>query len=91
MKVQFDIDLTPEEARTLLGLPNFQPVHDAITAKVQEKMESAMDDMTDPEYWRKTYFSLGAQGVEQFQKMMGGFAKAYQKSGRGKAKDETEE
>ena len=50
-----------------------------------------MDDMTDPEYWRKTYFSLGAQGVEQFQKMMGGVAKAYQKSGRGKAKDEPKE
>jgi len=80
MKITFDIELTPEEARIMLGLPDFKPMHEAVANKMQEKMETAVNDMGDPEYWLKTYFPLGVQGMDSFQKMMGGMAGAASKA-----------
>lgn len=40
MKVTFDIDCTPEEARQFLGLPDLSPVHDAYV----DKLRSAVKD-----------------------------------------------
>jgi hypothetical protein len=40
MKVTFDIDCTPEEARRFLGFPDLSPVHDAYV----EKMRSAVTE-----------------------------------------------
>lgn len=38
MKVTFDIDCTPEEARRFLGLPDLSPVHAAYVDKMQRAM-----------------------------------------------------
>src|SRR3546814_20185668 len=35
MKVHFDIECTPEEARTFLGLPDLKPVHDIYVDRMQ--------------------------------------------------------
>ena len=40
MKVTFDVDCTPEEARRFLGLPDLSPLHDAYV----EKMKAAIAD-----------------------------------------------
>ena len=37
MKVTIDIDCTPEEARTFLGLPDVKPFQDAMMDKMQMK------------------------------------------------------
>jgi len=34
MKLNIEIDCTPEEARTFLGLPDLAPVHEAAVAKM---------------------------------------------------------
>ncbi|MEM6834514.1 MAG: DUF6489 family protein, partial [Pseudomonadota bacterium] len=34
MKINVEIDCTPQEARTFLGLPDFEPVHDAVIEKM---------------------------------------------------------
>lgn len=34
MKVTINIECTPEEARTFLGMPDLQPVHDAMVDKM---------------------------------------------------------
>ena len=38
MKVTFDIDCTPEEARAFLGLPDVRPMQEAVMKQVQEKL-----------------------------------------------------
>lgn len=35
MKITFDVDCTPEEARRFLGLPDLSPVHAAYVEKIQ--------------------------------------------------------
>ena len=46
MKVTFDIDCTPEEARRFLGLPDISSVHEAYV----EKMTKAMSEGLTPEH-----------------------------------------
>ena len=38
MKVNIEIDCTPEEARHFFGLPDLRPMQDAVLAKMQEQM-----------------------------------------------------
>ncbi|MCU6454211.1 DUF6489 family protein [Sphingomonas sp. A2-49] len=38
MKVTVDIDLTPEEARRAMGLPDLTPLHDRYVASLLETM-----------------------------------------------------
>ena len=40
MKISFDIDCTPEEARTFFGLPDLQPLHDVYL----DRMKTAMTE-----------------------------------------------
>lgn len=69
MKVTINIDCTPEEARTFLGLPDVQPMQAALMQQLQDQMSANMKAM-DPETMMKTWLPVGLQGIEQFQKMM---------------------
>lgn len=69
MKVTINIDCTPEEARTFLGLPDVQPMQTALMQQLQDQMSANMKAM-DPETMMKTWLPVGLQGIEQFQKMM---------------------
>lgn len=40
MKVNVELDCTPEEARRLAGLPDLTPLHDIYLAKMREAIES---------------------------------------------------
>ncbi|HSV29849.1 MAG TPA: DUF6489 family protein [Candidatus Omnitrophota bacterium] len=68
MKITVDVDCTPEEARTFLGLPDVKPMQDAVMAQVQDRMVSALNAM-DPETMVKTWLPAQVQGMEQLQKM----------------------
>lgn len=78
MKINIDIDLTPKEAREIMGLPDVEPMQKAMMAKIQEKIDLSIDEMSDPELLLKRYLPMGVQGMEQFQKFMSVFT---QKSG----------
>lgn len=67
MKIKFDIDCTPDEARAFLGLPDVAPLQAEVMAALQERMMKTMETM-DPEKLMKIWFSGGAQGLEQLQK-----------------------
>ena len=73
MKVNIDIDCTPQEARAFLGLPDLAPMQDAVMAQVKEQMLKALAGM-DPETLFKTWMPLGVQGMEQMQKFWQQFA-----------------
>ena len=68
MKIVFDIDCTPKEARAFLGLPDVKPMQDALLKRVQERMAASLDAMT-PETLLRIWLPAGVQGIEQAQKM----------------------
>ena len=68
MKVRVDIDCTPEEARSFLGLPDVGPMQETLTKEMQDRLLSAMRSM-DPEALMKTWMPAGIAGLEQWQKM----------------------
>jgi len=71
MKVTINIDCTPEEARTFLGLPDIKPMQDAMVGELEKRMRANMDAM-DPETMFKTWLPAGIQGWEQLQKAFWG-------------------
>ncbi len=68
MKVNVSVDCTPEEARTFLGLPDVQPMNEAMMAEMAQRMQQAMQAM-DPDTILKTWMPASMQGWEQMQKM----------------------
>jgi len=67
MKIKFDIDCTPEEARAFLGLPDVQPMQNAMMKEVEDRMRANLEAM-DPETMLKTWLPAGMTGLEQMQK-----------------------
>jgi hypothetical protein len=73
MKLEIEIDLTPEEARTLLGLPDLQPLHDIYLNRMKTFVEKGvtpemMGDMV------KNWSSFGGAGMGLIQQLLGGVA-----------------
>lgn len=68
MKITFDVDCTPEEARTFFGLPDVKPMQDVVLKKVEDRMMANLDAMT-PEALLRTWVPASVQGMEQLQKM----------------------
>lgn len=80
MKISFDIDCTPEEARTFFGLPDLQPLHDVYL----DRMKTAMTEGINAADWQRMMQNWApgiAGGFEQWQKlMMAGLGAAASKS-----------
>ncbi len=74
MKVSIDVDLTPEEARRLMGLPDLEAMQQRLLAQLEKQMASNLSYM-DPEMLVKTILPAGAQGLEQFQNLLWGLAR----------------
>src|ERR1700691_3190860 len=68
MKVNVEVDCTPEEARTFLGLPDVQPMQEALMQELEARLRANIQAM-DPETMVKTWLPASIQGVEQMQKM----------------------
>jgi len=68
MKINFDIECTPEEARTFLGLPDVKPMQENMMKEVEDRMKANLSAM-DPETMANTWMPVGVQGMEQLQKM----------------------
>ena len=69
MKLKVEVDCTPEEARTFLGLPDVT----ALNAHLVEEMKRRIDQnvaMLQPEELMRNWMSLGGQATEQFRKLM---------------------
>jgi hypothetical protein len=70
MKVHVEVDMTPDEARRVMGLPDVTELQKKLMSEMERRMVSALDSATDPEAILKTWFSWGNQGLEQFQRFM---------------------
>ena len=69
MKVQVEIDCTPAEARSFLGLPDVTPLNEAMVAEMQDRMKANVAAM-QPEELMKTWTSFGLQAQDQFRRLM---------------------
>ncbi|WP_119679809.1 DUF6489 family protein [Indioceanicola profundi] len=69
MKITVNIDCTPEEARTFLGLPDVKPMQDVLMKQLEDRMSANIQAM-DPENLMKTWLPMGLQNLEQMQKFM---------------------
>ena len=74
MKVHVEVDMTPEEARRVLGLPDVAKLQDEMMKEMQKRVKAALDT-SDPEAMMRAWLPLGGQGFEQFQRFLWDSAK----------------
>lgn len=67
MKVKINVECTPEEARTFLGLPDVAPLQKEMMDTWRAQMDKAAKSM-NPEEVMKTLFPAGADGLVDMQK-----------------------
>ncbi|HTQ13187.1 MAG TPA: DUF6489 family protein [Rhizomicrobium sp.] len=65
MKVNIELDMTPEEARRLMGLPDLTGLQERMGAELERRMKAALE-AADPAQMMKAWF--GGEGLEQFQR-----------------------
>ena len=73
MKIKVEVDCTPEEARSFLGLPDVAPIQEAMSEHIEERVKSAMS-LFEPESLLKAWFPSGGPGLEGLQNMFWGAA-----------------
>lgn len=67
MKINFDIDCTPEEARAFMGLPNIAPMQERLMKEMEDRLHANMNSL-DPETLIKTWMPMSFQGWNEMQK-----------------------
>lgn len=74
MKITIDIDLTPEEARRAVGLPDLTPLHDRYVARLSEMVEGGIKpEMLDG--MLKSWAPMGEAGLTFWRRMFEAGAK----------------
>jgi hypothetical protein len=71
MKVNIEIDCTPEEARTFMGLPDVSGLHDIYLGRMEGFMKDGITP-ADMEKLVANWMPAAALGLEQFQKAIWG-------------------
>jgi len=73
MKVNIEVDCTPDEARRFLGLPDVAPMQQTLIAAMEKRLVDAITT-TDPKQLMDTWLPFGAKGIEQWQSLWGQLA-----------------
>lgn len=84
MKVTVNIDCTPLEARQFFGLPDVQPLQQAVMAEMESKMMKEMENFST-EKIMSTWLSFAPQNAEWMRSMFDQFtsmATGGQKTGK---------
>ena len=79
MKVNIELEMTPEEFRKAMGLPDVQPFQDELMRKIRDQMEAGVDGY-DPLSLLKPFVSQGFDSVSSYQKMMMDLVSSYGQS-----------
>ena len=69
MKLKIEVDCTPAEARTFLGLPDVT----GLNAHLMDEMKTRMDQniaLLQPEELMRNWMAFGGQATEHFRKLM---------------------
>lgn len=68
MKVKFDIECTPQEARAFLGLPDVEPMQEVLMKELETRMRDNIRSL-DPETMLRTWLPATIHGWGEVQKM----------------------
>ncbi len=71
MKVTMDVDITPEEVRKLLGLPDVEAFQRQMMDDLRERMQAGAEGY-DPLKLFQPYVTGGMAGWDMFQRLMSG-------------------
>jgi hypothetical protein len=69
VKLTIEVDCTPEEARTFLGLPDVRALNEKLVEEMQSRL-SANLSLLSPDDLLKNWASFGIGAQEQFRKLM---------------------
>jgi hypothetical protein len=69
MKINLELDMTPEEARRLMGLPDVSALRTEMLEEMRRHMKTGMETL-DPQALLRAWMPAGAQGFEEFQKLL---------------------
>jgi hypothetical protein len=70
MKVNIELDMTPEEARAFMGLPDVAPLQRKMLEEMQARVRQAFD-AGDPEAMMRAWMPLGGpEAFQKFQKLL---------------------
>jgi hypothetical protein len=72
MKVTIDIDLTPEEARRAVGLPDLSPLHDRYIQMVTETMQGGGIKPEMIEGMMRSWAPMGEAGLAMWRRLLEG-------------------
>lgn len=68
MKINVEVDCTPEEVRKVMGLPDFTPLHDAYLDEMREMMRNGVSpDMM--ERLMRSWSPMGEAGMNLWRQM----------------------
>ena len=70
MKIKVEFDITPIEARKLLGLPDVEAMQEKVIDLIFEDMQKGIQGIKDPDKLLQRFMPMGAPGMDQLQKMM---------------------
>ncbi len=87
MKFSIDVEMTPQELRESLGLPDVSSLHYEMIDTIRERMQQGVEGY-DPMTLFKPFMTSGMGTVDGFQKLMFSLMNQYTRS---KNKDGSEE
>lgn len=80
MNFKIDVDMTPEELRKVLGLPDIAALQEEMIRKFREQMEAGVEGY-DPLTLLSPYINNSLGSMETFQKLMLNMMTSYTPSG----------
>jgi hypothetical protein len=69
MKVTIEVDCTPAEARSFMGLPDISPLNEYLVGEMQKRLSANINTLA-PDELLKNWMALGASAQEQFRNLM---------------------
>jgi len=69
MKVNIEIECSPQEARAFLGLPDVTTLNERMVDEMVKRMEANMESM-EPEALMRQWSAYGGQMTDQFLNLM---------------------
>jgi hypothetical protein len=81
MNFKIDVEMTPEELRKVLGLPDVESFQTEMMSKIQERMDAGADGY-DPLTLFQPYMSTGLGSMDTLQKMLTNMMSAYTSSSK---------
>ncbi|MCV6591010.1 MAG: DUF6489 family protein [Marinobacterium sp.] len=81
MKISIDVEMTPEEFRKVLGLPDMAPLQQEMINQIKEQMEAGTDGY-DPLTLFRPYLEGNQHSVDLMQKMLLGMMGRFPGAGK---------